>query len=219
MKITKYPQSCFLIETENKKILIDPGEINFDNSFLKDWEGIDIVLVTHKHRDHCYPDAIKIAAKSSRTKFYTTQEVSLAYPELPSRTVKAGDVLKIDTLTIEVVKAVHGYLPFLKDGKEINENVGYIIDDGTTRIYHTSDTICFKNEHKCDVLLAPISNHGLVMGPYEAILFAQETGVRLVIPMHYDNPKFSVNIQQVKKEFSEQEINFRFMKVKESLEM
>ena len=36
MKITKYNQSCLLIETNNKRILVDPGTIGYDESLLND---------------------------------------------------------------------------------------------------------------------------------------------------------------------------------------
>jgi len=29
MKITKFPQSCLLVETKGKKILIDPGTLKY----------------------------------------------------------------------------------------------------------------------------------------------------------------------------------------------
>ena len=34
MKITKYPQSCLLVETNNKKILIDAGGLKYQDKFL-----------------------------------------------------------------------------------------------------------------------------------------------------------------------------------------
>lgn len=32
MKITKFPQSCLLIETKGKKILIDPGTLMYSSN-------------------------------------------------------------------------------------------------------------------------------------------------------------------------------------------
>jgi len=219
MKITRYPQSCFLIETQGHYILIDPGLLNFENEFLNEWKKADCILITHKHTDHCYPDAIKIICRNTKVKIYTNKEVANLFPELFRTIVKPGDKFQFEGITIEVTNAVHGYLPLLKGSNEINENVGYIIDDGVTRVYHTSDTICFKNDYQCDVLLSPISNHGLVMGSYETILFAKETGAKLIIPMHYDNPKYPVNQKEIKKEWLEQNINFKFLDCEENLDV
>jgi len=41
MKIKKYPQSCLMVEIRKTKILIDPGNIDFDEKFLDDWKTAD----------------------------------------------------------------------------------------------------------------------------------------------------------------------------------
>ena len=219
MKITKFAQSCFLVETNNKRILVDPGYLEYEESLLNDfWNNIDIILITHKHKDHIHMEAINKILKNPKTKLYTTQEVKDAH-NLNCEIIKEKDIISLDNIKIEVVGAVHGYIPPLKSGNEIKENVGYIIDDGNKRFYQTSDTICFDNEYKCDIVAVPICNHGLVMGPFEAGLFAKETGASLVIPMHYDNPKYPVDIELVKKEFDNQGINYKVLDIKESLEV
>lgn len=220
MKLTRFGQSCILIETNNKRILIDPGSLLYNQSLLKEhWVDIDVLFVTHKHGDHCDVEAINKIIKNPKTRFYTSQEVADAYTQLSPQIVKAGDVLNFNDLKVEVVKAVHGYMPFLKGGKEIKENVGYIIDDGVNRAYLTSDTICFDNDYKADIVFVPVCNHGVVMGPFEASLFAQETGAKLVVPVHYDNPKYPVNLDLVKKEFEKQGLNYKILEFKESIEV
>ena len=59
MKITKYPQSCLMVETNNKKILIDAGGLKYQDKFLDYWKNVDLVLITHKHGDHIKIDALK----------------------------------------------------------------------------------------------------------------------------------------------------------------
>ncbi len=220
MKITRFAQSCILIETGNKRILIDPGYLLYEDSLShKEWSNIDVLLVTHKHRDHCHIDAIKEITKNPKTKFYTTQEVVNKYPELSPIIVKVGDILNFDDVKVEVVSAVHGYLPLMRGEREVHENVGYIIDDGINRAYQTSDTICFKNDYKCDILFVPVCNHGVAMGPREAALFAEETEAKHIIPIHYDNPDHPVDFKQVKKVFEKQDLNLRFLELKESIEV
>lgn len=53
MKITKFPQSCLLIETKGKKILIDPGTLKYKEEYFEIWNKVDTILITHKHSDHC----------------------------------------------------------------------------------------------------------------------------------------------------------------------
>jgi len=219
MKITKFAQSCFLLETKGKKILVDPGVLQYEESLLEEfWNNIDVLLVTHKHSDHCNEEAVKKIISNPNTKFYTSKEVADAYPSLSPNIVKEGDTVDAGEIKIEVVKAVHGFMPFLKGGNEINENIGFIIDDGDKRAYTTSDSICFDNDYKCDILFVPVCNHGLVMGPFDAALFAKETGAKLVIPIHYDNPKFPADMEWVKREFEKQGLNYKILEIKKSLE-
>lgn len=217
MKITKFAQSCVLIETKGKRILVDPGSLQLENDLLMDyWINIDLILVTHKHGDHCHLDSIKKIMESGKTKFYTSQEVAEAYPELSPEIVKEGQAINFDNISIEVVKAVHGYIPAFKDPeKAIKENTGFIIDNKEKRIYLTGDTICFRNDYKCDIIFVPVCNHGVVMGPWEAALFAKETDAELVIPYHYDHPRHPVDLEFIKKEFSNVGINYKILKFKE----
>ncbi|MFH1790188.1 MAG: MBL fold metallo-hydrolase [bacterium] len=218
MKITKYPQSCFLIETSGKRILIDPGCIDYSDELLKnDWKDVDLVLITHKHGDHCHLHAIKELQKSAV--IYTTKEVNNCYPEIKANMIVVGDIVEFESIKIEVVKAVHGYHPILKsNNNRIFENVGYIIEDKNVRLYHTSDSICFYNEYKCDVLLVPICNHAVVMGPWEASLFAKDVGAKLVVPMHYDSDKHPRDLNQVEEEFKNQNLNYKILSIGESIE-
>ena len=59
MKITKYPQSNFLIESSGKKILIDPGNLTFANYSVDDFGSLDAVLITHQHPDHLDKEAVR----------------------------------------------------------------------------------------------------------------------------------------------------------------
>ena len=94
-----------------------------------------------------------------------------------------------------MVKAIHGYNPLLKNGGKVFENVGYIVDDGEHRIYITSDTICFDNDYKADVVALPVTAHGLTMSSFEAALFAKELGAKLVLPIHMDNEKYPTDME------------------------
>jgi L-ascorbate metabolism protein UlaG (beta-lactamase superfamily) len=220
MKITKYAQSCVLIETKGKRILIDPGQLKWEDSLLtKEWTNIDIILVTHKHGDHCYLEAIKKILQDFNSRFYTSQEVANLIPELNPIIVKENDVLNIEDIKIEVVKAVHGYIPSFKGDKEIDENIGFIIDDGGKRAYITSDSLCFKNEYKCNILLIACSGHGFIMGAFDAALFAKETEASLVIPTHYDHPTYNISIAEIKQEFEKNNLNYKFLEIKEFIEI
>lgn len=218
MKITKFPQSCLLIETKGKKILVDPGNLKYKKEYFDIWNTVDIILITHKHSDHCNTEVLEKIDKN--VKIYSSNEVKNAHPTLDINIVKEKDMINIeDKIKIEVVHAEHGYIPPMKTGAKVIENIGYIIDDNETRVYLTSDTICFENEYKCDILCVPVSDYGVVMGAFEASLFAKETNAKLVIPLHADSPKYPVDFEFVKEMFEQNEVDYEILENGESIEI
>lgn len=153
-------------------------------------------------------------------KIYSSSEVKNTYPTLNINIVKEKEIINVENeINIEVVHAEHGYLPPMKAGGKVIENIGYIIDDKETRVYITSDTICFQNEYKCDILCVPVSDYGVVMGAFEAALLAKETEAKLVIPLHADNPKYPVDFEFVKKMFEENEVDYEILENDECIEI
>ena len=59
MKVTKYPQSCFVIESSRKNVMIDYGGFMGTDFPPEKFFGVSAILVTHTHRDHLDKDAIK----------------------------------------------------------------------------------------------------------------------------------------------------------------
>ncbi len=207
MKITKYPQSCLMVETKNRKILVDPGSLKYEERFADEWKRADVILITHKHSDHIKADILSTLTMP----LYSTQEVQLTYPELKFNIVKAGEVLDFDGIKVEVVQAFHGYNPNLRGVAKVLENVGYIIDDGEHRLYVTSDTICFENDYKADVVALPVTAHGLTMSAYEAALLAKDLGAKLVLPTHMDNPLYPTDLEYMYKNFDVNELNYKVL--------
>ncbi len=217
MKITKFPQSCLLIESEGKKILVDPGNLKYKDEYFDIWNSVDVILITHKHPDHCNVEVLEKLNKD--ISIYSTKEVADTYTGLNINIVKEDDVLKFGNVKVEVVYAVHGYQPLLRGDKEIHENIGYIIDDGENRLYTTSDTICFKNDYKADILCVPVTGHGVTMSAFEAALYAKEVGAVLTIPIHMDNPMFPPDFEFIEEMFGKYEVEYEILENGESIEI
>lgn len=217
MKITKFPQSCLVIETKGKKILVDPGNLKYKEEYFDIWNSVDVILITHKHSDHCNTEVLEKLNKN--IKIYSTKEVQDAYECLNINIIKENDVIKLDDITIEVVLAIHGYQPLLKGAKEIHENVGYIVDDGKNRLYTTSDTICFKNDYKADILCIPVTGHGLTMSAFEAALYSKEVGAVLTLPIHMDNPAFPPDFKYIEEMFNKYEVDYEILDNDETIEV
>lgn len=222
MKITKYNQSCLLIETNNKRFLIDPGNIGFEESLLDEWNNINYILVTHRHGDHCNTEAINTIIRRDNAKLYTTKEVADNTNLINSIIIKQGDLIDLGDVKIEVTKAIHGFFTKMKkSGGEIFENVGYIIDDGNKRLYTTSDTINFNNDYKCDILCMPFNGNGLTLGIIDGVMFAQDINPELLLPIHMEHPLpfMNPNIELLKAEIEEAGINYKLLNLKETLEV
>ena len=217
MKITKYPQSCLLVETKGKKILIDPGALKYKEEYFDVWNNVNIILITHKHVDHCNTEILEKI--NNNIKIYSTKEVQDANKTLNINIIKENDIIELEGIKVEVVHAVHGYQPLLKGDKEVNENVGYIIDDGENRLYTTSDTICFKNDYKADILCVPVTGYGLTMSVFEAALYSKEVGATLTIPIHMDNPAFPPNFNFIEEMFNKYEVEYEKLENGESIEI
>lgn len=222
MKITKFNQSCLLVETNNKKFLIDPGNIGYEVSLLNEWKDIDYILITHRHGDHCNVDAINTIVKRDNAKIYTTKEVADNTSLINPIIVKQGDIIDLENIKIEVTKAIHGFFtPMKKAGGEIFENVGYILDDGHKRLYTTSDTINFNNNYKCDILCMPFNGNGLTLGIIDGVMFAQDINPELVLPVHMEHPLPFMNpdIDKLKLEMEKAEIKYRLLNVKDTIDV
>lgn len=206
-----------LIETKGKKILVDPGNLKYKEEYLDIWNNVDIILITHKHPDHCNTEILEKLNKNII--IYSTKEVAEANKSLKISIIKENNIIELDNIKIEVVHAIHGYQPLLKGAKEVHENVGYIIDDGQNRLYTTSDTICFKNDYKADILCIPVTGHGLTMSAFEAALYVKEVGAVLTIPIHRDNPAFPPNFDFIKEMFEKYEVECEILENDESIEI
>ncbi len=221
MKITKYPQACLLVETEGKRILIDPGTFGFAEEMLKeDWTDIDIILITHRHDDHCHQEAINTIMERDNAKLYTTQEVVCNYQLINPNIVKEGDVIAEGNIKIEVVKAVHGFLTAMKYRQiEVQENVGFIIDDGKKRLYATSDTINFNHDYKCDILAMPFNGNGLTMGIIDGVAFAKDINPELLLPIHmqHPDPRMNPDIKLLEKEIQAAQLKYRILAIGETV--
>ena len=108
---------------------------------------------------------------------------------------------------------------FITNPNNIAKEKGYIIDDGQNRLYTTSDTICFKNDYKADILCIPVTGHGLTMSAFEASLYAKEIGAVLTIPIHMDNPIFPPDFDFIKEMFEKYEVEYEILDNDESIEI
>lgn len=196
MKITKHMQSCFLIETKESRILIDPGSFVFNEEEKRPENFIDIslLIITHPHFDHFDWDNIqRIIEQNNPVVLSTAQTIETIkekYPNSDCRIVSTGFKQKIGDVEIEGFDSEHGPLP---TGKPIPKVCGVVIDDGENRFYTPGDSIFLDEKTRADIVAVPICGQ-VVMNIEEAKGELLKLKPKLAIPIHYDNPKFPVKV-------------------------
>ncbi len=216
MKITKYPQSCVLIELKDKKILIDPGDYVYQKTDMKpeNWTGIDLILLTHEHSDHYEPDSLKIIMNTNPgAKIITNTAVSklLEKERLSCQTVEPGEYINLENIEIKGIKSQHGPLP---SGDPPPEVISFLID---RRILHMGDTIK-SDQVPAEVVFIPMCGD-VCFSPKDAVKYLKKVKPQLVIPIHYDNEKFITDTNVFAEALEKGGFEYKILKDKETVEV
>lgn len=178
-RIYKYIHSCFLIEKNGGRILIDPGGLTFVEKKVKpgDFSNISAILISHNHFDHYDANAIKIVLRNNpKCKIFTNQStVETLEKEGIRAEVFADGMLEIQGFSVKAINAPHEPLPI-----PIPDNTAFLVDD---LFLHTGDSLSRALlEHKAKVLALPISAPWLTMP--QALEFVLEYKPEYVLPAH-----------------------------------
>jgi L-ascorbate metabolism protein UlaG (beta-lactamase superfamily) len=190
MKITKYPQSCLLIESNDTRVLIDPGSFVAEKYTADLFGQIDAVLITHEHADHAHAQLIA-GLKVGATKVYANRSTQLLLGDLVTDIASDGQTIDIGTLKVGVRDLPHVDMP---DGSPGPQNTGYIIDDV---LFHPGDGIKIEG---VSVPVGAVPIAGPDISPRDVFDFAKSIGCKVAIPIHYDyfiaDPVFFANFAQ-----------------------
>ena len=186
MKITYLGHSCFEIETNNKKLLIDPFLVMSPNYKP---QNISDIFVTHGHSDHL-GNAIEISQSNNAT-ITAIFELASYCSQKGAKTngINLGSWIKYDWGKAIAVPAFHSSVA--PDGRYAGCPCGYILEIEGKRIYHAGDTSLnsemkvFGEIYKPDIALLPVGGH-YTMDIENAIIAAQWVGAKQIVPMHYN---------------------------------
>lgn len=173
MKITKYTHSCLLIEVDDNKILIDPGEFTWKANDLTDdvLTGVDYCLITHEHFDHFHEPALKRLHELSP---------NVLFKAGPAMVAKFKEInLSADSTPNDLIKLEVGEHAHLWDGVPVFENTkmtiaGKLLDLGDSMDAASSP----------EVLAVPIFGPWLGGTVSNAVNLAMKLQPKYVIPMH-----------------------------------
>ena len=124
MKITRFVQSCLLIEDGGSRIVIDPSGEEASNDFGK----LDAVLYTHEHGDHFDPELTKKFMEAG-VSVYANASTAKKIEGQPNL-VTDGQEFKVGTFDIKVLELPHCPMP---NGSAGPQNVGYLINQ---KLFH-----------------------------------------------------------------------------------
>ena len=188
--LTYIGHSAFFIENSTCGILIDPfisqnplAKFDMNNKKITD------IIVTHGHGDHL-GDAVPIS-KSTGAVISAIFELAnwCAAHGANANPVQMGGLLNYNWGKLRFVPAFHSNST--PDGKYAGMPTGVILEINGKKIYHCGDT-CLSSEmkvigevYKPDIMLVPIGSH-FTMDIDDAVIAAEWTGAKTVIPMHYN---------------------------------
>jgi L-ascorbate metabolism protein UlaG (beta-lactamase superfamily) len=175
MKVTKYPQSCLLIEKEGQSIVIDPGSDFLDKYSVDELNDVRAVLYTHQHADH-FDETIAQALQGRGVQIFCNESTA----KLLSGTytiIRDGDSFETCGFSVTARELPHCLLP---NGAEGPQNTGYVIDGV---LFHPGDGKDIDNL-KVKSLALPITGPDISMK--NAFDFAKKVEAQIVIPIHYD---------------------------------
>ena len=177
MKITKYPQSCMIIEQNNKRMIIDPGSFVSENYKVSELLPLDLVLITHEHSDHIDKKLLENILKSKNIPVVANKSTSILLEDMVTNIIE-----DYEEITLEGFKIIARELPhvLMVDGSTGPQNTGYIIDG---IFFHAGDGINIENL-KIDTAAIPIA--GPDISPKDVKEFIDQIECHTIIPIHYD---------------------------------
>ena len=176
MKITKYPQSCVVIEKEGNKLLFDPGFFVAQKYSADIFNDISAIILTHRHSDHVDENFISEILNLKKVPVIANEDVSALLGSIVKKVVNNGDILelsgfKIEALSLPHVKMVDDQTPPL--------NTGFVIDD---ELLAPGDSVDIASRNIPYVLL-PIAGPDLSLR--DARIFCEKINAQIAIPVHY----------------------------------
>jgi len=181
MKVTRYFQSCLLIEDGPSRLLIDPSGQEAER--LADFGKLDAVIYTHEHVDHFDP-ALAQQLSANGAKLYANASTAKQMKSAPT-IVEDGQEFEVGGLKVKAMELPHC---LMVDGSASVQNTGYLVGG---KLFHPGDGKELAGLN-VDVLAVPLNGPDISL--HDAYLFAMQVGAKQVVPIHYDylggNPDF-----------------------------
>lgn len=177
MKVTKYPQSCLILELDGKRLAIDPGSFVAQKYKASDLLPLDGILITHEHPDHADPQLIKGLVDQTPIPVIANQSTAKLLGDVVTKIISDGEETEVGGFKISARELPH---VAMVDGAPGPQNTGYVINGA---FFHPGDGISIDNL-KVSSAAVPIA--GPDISPRDIHHFISQLGCSVVIPIHYD---------------------------------
>jgi len=192
MHVTYFGHSCFLVETTQARLVLDPY---FNGNPLCPTKLADVqcdyVLVSHGHEDHSC-DALALAQQCNAT-IIANFEIAEYFAAKGAKThgMNPGGGFTFPFGRVKLTLAHHtssfdaGLNPIY-----MGTPCGLLVEADGKRLYHAGDTALFLDmqligRDGLNVALLPIGDN-FTMGPDDALMALDFLKPRFAVPMHYN---------------------------------
>lgn len=173
MKITWLGHACFLMETDDIRIITDP----YDDTIGYPLPGVscDLVTTSHNHRDHGAVDRVPGTFK-----------------------VMTGPVEKFGSLTVRTVETFHDQ----DKGRKRGKNLVHVFDFQDLKVCHLGDLGHQLDAQQVtaigpvDILMVPVGGVYTITAA-EAVKVVESLNPHITIPMHYKTPYLNFELAPV----------------------
>jgi L-ascorbate metabolism protein UlaG (beta-lactamase superfamily) len=179
MKVTRFTQSCLMLEKDVRKIVIDPGAPFIKKFGLDILQDVDAVLFTHQHADHFSEEVVATLSKA-KAQIYANAATARLIGTEKCTVVNSLDSFNVAGFTVVAYELPHCLMP---SGDHGPQNTGYVVD---SLLFHPGDGTEFSEpiDLKVPNVAAPISGPDISFR--DAFSLATTLGATRVIPIHYD---------------------------------
>jgi L-ascorbate metabolism protein UlaG (beta-lactamase superfamily) len=132
MKLTKHEHACLVLEKDDQRLVIDPGEYTTP---LLGIDNVVAVVITHQHADHWSTNQLKtIREHNPAVKIFGPAGVAGAASEFPVSIVAAGDEVTAGPFTLHFFGGQHAVI---HESIPVIDNVGVLVNEV---LYYAGDS-------------------------------------------------------------------------------
>lgn len=179
MRLTHVGHACVLVEAGGARLLIDPG------TFADGWEaltGLDAVLITHAHPDHCDRDRLPgLLEANPGVPVHAEPDLAaeLSTGGLSVQPLPSGHVLDVGDVRVTAVGSRHAVI---HDDIPRIGNVGLVLQaPGEPTLFHPGDSY-ETTPDGVDVLAVPLNAPWSAFK--ETVDFVRAVSPRIAFPIH-----------------------------------